>query len=123
MGRKIAMLTQNEIAACIIFGIIILLLIALSVILLTGKGAWLIAGYNTLSREEKAQYNSAALCKFIGKYLLSVGLLMPAIPVGAVFKISWLIAVYAAYMLISTIFVMVYCNTGNRFKSAENIKR
>ena len=113
------MITQNEIAACIIFGIIILLIIALSVILLMGKGAWLIAGYNTLGREEKAQYDRSALCKFIGKYLLSIGLLMPAIPAGVVLKINWLIAVYIVYMLISTIFVMVYCNTGSRFKNKE----
>ena len=110
------MITQSEIVACIVFGIIILLLIALSVILLMGKGVWLIAGYNTLSNEGKAQYDSAALCKFVGKYLLSIGLLMPAIPVGAIFKTDWLIAVYIAYMLISTIFVIVYCNTGNHFK-------
>lgn len=113
------MITQNDIMSCIIFGIIILLLIVLSVILLMGKGAWLIAGYNTLSKEGKAQYDSAALCKFIGKYLLSVGLLMPAIPVGAVFKMNWLIVAYVAYMLISTIFVIIYCNTGNRFKNKE----
>ncbi len=113
------MLTQNEIAACIIFGVITVLLIALSAILLMGKGAGLIAGYNMLSKEGKARYDSAALCKFIGKYLLSVGLLMPAIPVGAVLKVRWLIAAYAAYMLISTAFVMVYCNTGSRFKKEE----
>lgn len=117
------MLTRNEIIVCIIFGIIILLLIALSAVLLMGKGAGLIAGFNTLSKEEKAQYDGAALSKFIGKYLLSIGLLMPAIPLGAVLKIHWLIVVYVAYMLISTIFVMVYCNTGNRFKKEENIKR
>ena len=76
------MITQNEVIACIIFGIAALLLIALSVILMLGRGAWL----------------------------------MPAIPVGVVFKMNWLIAVYVAYMLISTIFVMAYCNTGNHFK-------
>lgn len=111
------MITQNEIVACIIFGLIIALLIVLSVILLMGKGAWLIAGYNTLSDEGKAQYDSVALCKFMGKYLLSIGLLMPAIPVGVIFKMSWLIAIYVAYMLVSTIFVIAYCNTGNHFKS------
>lgn len=110
------MITQNEVVACIIFGIITLLLIALSVILLMGKGAWLIAGYNTLSDEGKTQYDSVALCKFVGKYLLSIGLSMPAIPAGAFFKMNWLIVAYVAYMLISTIFVIVYCNTGNHFK-------
>lgn len=110
------MMTQNELAAWIIFGLVTGLLFVLSVILMMGKGAWLIAGYNTLSKAEKSQYDSAALCRFIGKYLLSVSLLMPAIPVGAIFKIHWLTAAYIAYMLISTVFVAVYCNTGNRFR-------
>lgn len=110
------MVTQNDIVACIIVGIIMLSVIVPSIILMMGKGAWFIAGYNTLSKEEKAQYDSVALCKFIGKYLLSIGLLMPAIPVGGIFKINWLIALYVAYILISTIFVIAYCNTGNHFK-------
>lgn len=110
------MVTQDDIVACIIVGIIMLLVIVPSIILMMGKGAWLIAGYNTLSKEEKAQYDSVALCRFIGKCLLPIGLLMPAIPVGGIFKINWLSALYAAYILISTIFVIVYCNTGNHFK-------
>lgn len=110
------MISHDDIVACIIIGIIMLSLIVLSVVLLMGKGAWLIAGYNTLSKEEKARYDRVALCKFFGKYLLSIALLMPAIPVGGIFKINWPAAVYIAYVLISTIFVIVYCNTGNRFK-------
>ena len=102
------MITHSDIVACVIIGMIILSLIVLSIPLLMGKGAWLIAGYNTLSKEEKARYDSAALCKFIGKYLLSVALLTPVIPIGGIFKIHWLAAVYAAYVLISAIFVIVY---------------
>lgn len=110
------MITQADIVACTIVGIIILLLIAMSIVLLMGKGGWLIAGYNTLTREEKAQYDSIALCKFFGRYLLSIALLTPAIPIGGIFKINWLTAVYVAYVVISAIFVAVYCNTGSRFK-------
>lgn len=108
--------SRNDLSLCIIFGAIMLLLIAMSIVLLCGKGAWLIAGYNTLSKNEKEQYDSAALCKFIGKYLLIISLLMPAIPIGAIFKIDWLIVAYVFYMLVSTFFVVAYCNTGNRFK-------
>lgn len=38
-----------------------LLLSSLGIALLQGKGAWLIAGYNTLSDEEKAKYDELAL--------------------------------------------------------------
>ena len=61
------MITQGDIVACIIIGVIMLLLIAMSIVLLMGKGEWLIAGYNTLGKEEKAKYDSVALCKFFGK--------------------------------------------------------
>lgn len=33
----------------------------LSILLLSGKGSWLIAGYNTASPEEKAKYDSKKL--------------------------------------------------------------
>lgn len=114
------MITHDDIVACIVIGIIMLLLIAMSIALLMGKGTWLIAGYNTLDKEEKEQYDRIALCKFIGKYLLSIALLLPVIPVGGIFKIKWLTAVYVAYVLISTIIVIVYCDTGNRFKKSGN---
>ncbi len=110
------MISQNDIAACVIVGFVMLLMIGLSVVLLRGKGAWLIAGYNTLNKKEKEKYDSVALCKFVGKYLLSVSLLMPAIPIGGIFKLHWLVAAYICYMLISVFFVIVYCNTGDRFK-------
>ena len=49
---------------------IIILLIALlffivGAFLYKGKSAWLIAGYNTASKEEKAKYDKKKLCKAI----------------------------------------------------------
>ncbi|MDK2966743.1 DUF3784 domain-containing protein [Lacrimispora sp.] len=37
--------------------IIFILLLVLSAVLLTGRGSFLIAGYNTSSQEEKEKYN------------------------------------------------------------------
>lgn len=51
----------------IISSFIGLLIIAMAIVLLTGRGAFLIAGYNTLSKEEKEKYDSRALCCFMGK--------------------------------------------------------
>ncbi len=110
------MISRNDLVACVIVGAVMLLMLVMSVFLLMGKGAWLIAGYNTLDKKEQEKYDSAALCRFVGKYLLSVSLLMPALPVGWIFGLNWLIAAYILYMLVATFFVMVYCNTGNRFR-------
>lgn len=52
-------------------GVIILLVLAMvflvmAVFLLLGKGSWLIAGYNTASREERAKYSEKKLCRVTG---------------------------------------------------------
>ncbi len=38
----------------------------ISVFLFFGKGKWLIAGYNTLSKEEQKKYDEKKLCKAVG---------------------------------------------------------
>lgn len=107
---------RSDLIACIIVGAIMLLMIVMSIVLLRGKGAWMIAGFNTMDKEEQEQYDSAALCRFMGKYLLSVCLPMIVIPVGGILEIGWLSFLYIPYVLISAAGVIVYVNTGNRFK-------
>ena len=58
---------------CILLG---LLFLALSIFLFMGKGAWLIAGYNTLPEEEKQKYNEKKLCKTTGLICLVVAILL-----------------------------------------------
>lgn len=48
------------------------LLLILSIVLLTGKGSMLIAGYNTSSAEQKARYNSEKLSRAYGVMLLII---------------------------------------------------
>lgn len=43
-----------------------IILAILSIVLLTGHGANLIAGYNTASKEEKDKYNAKKLCRVVG---------------------------------------------------------
>jgi hypothetical protein len=49
-----------------------MLFIILGVVFSLGKGAFLISGYNMLSKEEKAKYDEKALCKFIGKSMFAI---------------------------------------------------
>ena len=46
--------------------VIFILLFVLSAVLLTGRGSFLIAGYNTSSPEEKEKYNAQKLCRTMG---------------------------------------------------------
>lgn len=43
-----------------------------ALVLSSGKGAALLAGYNTLSEEDKANYDEPALCRFMGKIMYGV---------------------------------------------------
>lgn len=40
--------------------------VILSIILISGKGSVLIAGYNTASKEEKSKYDEKKLCRTVG---------------------------------------------------------
>ena len=47
-----------------------------SIILLTGHGANLIAGYNTASKEEKDKYDAKKLCRVIGSGMAIIAVLV-----------------------------------------------
>lgn len=92
-------------------------LVGLSIPLLMGKCAGLIAGYNTMSPEEKASWDAPALARFTGKIVLTVGLLtLVMAPVFCFFEIAWLTAVYTVAVVGLGVFAAVWCNTGNRFR-------
>lgn len=108
----------NEIIALAAFSAIGLGLAGLSIPLMMGKAAWLIAGYNTMTAEERAGYNGPALAKFTGKILLVIGLVTPLYGVGLFhFGWQWLTWIYLAVVIGLSVFAAIYCNTGNRFKN------
>lgn len=55
--------------------IITLIFAVLSIVFLLGKGSFLIAGYNTASKEEKQRYDEKKLCRLmgIGFFVITVG--------------------------------------------------
>ena len=59
----------------ILWGTIILMAI-LSIILLSGRGGILVAGYNTASKKEKAKYNEKRLCRTVGGGLGIITIIM-----------------------------------------------
>ena len=99
---------------CIISGSAIIIL---SIILLMGRGSFLIAGYNTMPKEEKEKYDTTALCKFVGKILLALGLVVISWGfINLVLNNEWLWAISGAAFIGLLVFAVVYANTGNRFK-------
>ena len=110
-------MTPSELTGFIIFILISLSLIGLSIPLLMGKGTGLIAGYNTMSPEEKKRYDGPALARFTGKILLVIDLATLPYGVGIFcFGLEWLTWVYLTVVIGLSVFAAIYCNTGNRFK-------
>lgn len=103
-------------AGVIINLIMVMVFLILGVYLSNGKGAFLIAGYNTMPASEKAKYDEAALCKFMGKmmYGLSFSILLWAL--SDLFKIQLLFIIGMILFISVIIFVLVYSNTKDRFK-------
>lgn len=56
--------------------VIVILFAVSSIYLLTGHGSWLIAGYNTTSKEEKGKYDGKKLCRVTGGGLAVVTILL-----------------------------------------------
>ncbi len=59
----------------IMWGVFVVLLL-LSVVLISGHGSGLIAGYNAASKEEKLKYDEKKLCKTVGMGLGIISLLL-----------------------------------------------
>ena len=73
-------------AGIIVDGVLCVLCLAISAILLSGHGAWLIAGYNTASKEEKEKYDSKKLCRAVGTFML-----LPAVMTAGLGVLSYFI--------------------------------
>ncbi|RXI44978.1 hypothetical protein DP145_12600 [Clostridium tetani] len=78
----------------------------LSITLLLGKGSFLIAGYNTSSKEEKEQYNEKKLCRAMGIMLLSLTIATILLITNKIMSLY-----YGIFVVISSIAVTIYINT------------
>src|SRR5690606_26373554 len=96
-----------------------LLLSSLGIALLQGKGAWLIAGYNTLSDEDKAKYDELALCKATGKMSVAIAFSTTFSWLGERYQVEGLIIAGVVLMVDIILIGIIYINTGNRYLKKE----
>ncbi len=99
----------------IIFLSILVLFSILTLVLLQGKGAFLISGYNTMGAEEKAKYDTVALCKATGKIMAGVTFTLFLQFSGELFQLKWLSIGSIILMFVILIGAIRYMYTGNRF--------
>jgi len=88
----------------------------MAIFLLQGKGSFLIAGFNTMSAEKKAVYDTKALCRAVGILLLLITLFMFLLPIATYTGSKWLFYIFFFFVMFLPIGFALYANTGNRFK-------
>lgn len=93
-----------------------LLFAVLGIVLWNGKGAWLIAGYNTSSKAEKSTYDEKSLCRFVAKLMFFYAGCCALLTVSTWLDSMAMHFCVIALFLIITFVAVIYANTGNRFK-------
>ena len=88
----------------------------LGIIMLTGRGSFFIAGYNTKSKSKKEMYDATALSKFAGKIVLPLAILVALVGIEQLNELSWFWIAWVAVFVVILAFAIIYANTGNRFK-------
>lgn len=96
--------------------IITMLFILLGIIFSCGKGAGLIAGYNTSSADEKARYDEKGLCKGMAKLMFALAACWLVIASSEIFKTMILLWIGLCLFMVVIVAGLIYLNTGNRFK-------
>ncbi len=92
------------------------LCILLGIVLSMGKASFLIAGFNMMAKENQDKYDKVALCKFTGKIMFALAFSMVFWVLYQAFEIKCLLYIGVILFLAFLMFLLIYTNTGNRFK-------
>ena len=109
-------MTTEQIASFLMSSIFAVPVIIMGIVLCCGKGAFLIAGYNTASPEEKASYDEKALCRATGVLVLVIVGCVELLMLGLVLDMTVLVWGGGILMAVSTVFGLIYINKSQRFK-------
>lgn len=85
--------------------------VVLSIVLLSGHGGNLIAGYNTAGKEEKNQYDEKKLCRVVGAGMLVITILILITAVGETFLPAWFVYVCLGIILTDCAVMIILANT------------
>lgn len=95
---------------------IMVIFIALGILFLNGKGAFLIAGYNTMPQNKRDEFDKKKLCGFMGKLMFALAACWLVIALSEILKIMAFLWIGLTLFLAIIIAGVVYANTGKRFK-------
>lgn len=93
----------------------VVVFILFGVLLSLGKCSFLIAGFNTMSKEEKSKYDVLGLCKFMGKVMFIIAFCMALFLLSHILQLKLIFNISLILFWILILFTVIYLNTGNRF--------
>ncbi|HHD2752305.1 TPA: DUF3784 domain-containing protein [Clostridium perfringens] len=99
----------------IISVLIIALFVVLGISFYMGKGLWLIAGYNIMSKEEREKYDMRAVGKFMGKIAFVIAFSISFWLIGEILSLKILFHLGTIVFWATIIFTLIYLNTNKRF--------
>ena len=109
-------MTMEQISGLIITGILLVPGIIFGIILCSGRGIDMIAGFNTSSPEERAKWAEIALCRGVGILLFVIVGCCILTTVGAILDVPVLEWGGLALCAVLTAGGMIYINKSKRFK-------
>lgn len=95
---------------------ITVLFLLLGILFSRGKGAGLIAGYNTASPSQKAKYDKKKLCKGMAKLMYALAVCWLVVASSEIFHAMALLWIGLVLFLAVAIAGVIYMNTENRFR-------
>lgn len=87
------------------------ILVIMSIALLTGHGAGLIAGYNTSSKEEKDKYDEKKLCRVAGAGMSVIALLVFIMAIGQQVLPAGFAYISLGIVIIDCVVMIILMNT------------
>ena len=87
-----------------------LLFLSLGIVFASGKGASLIAGYNTLSEREKARFDEKKLLRGMSRIMFGCALCVALGLVGTLVGVHWLVTLSFVLLALCLVFYLIYLN-------------
>lgn len=95
-----------------------IVMLVCGMLIFSGKGAWLMAGYNTASAEEREAYHYQRLCHTLGAlFFLIAFLLLPPLFISHISADYFLIT--AIILTVAAVFAVIIANTWCKRKAGE----
>ena len=91
------------------------ILIILGIILRSGKGSFLMAAFNTSSKQNKGNYDEKALSIFISKLLFFCSAIIIIYQIAITYNATFIKYLSMFILIITVLSASSYVNTGNRF--------